>query len=281
MELIKNAIRTQTVIKSQKNDQASETGVPQGLSISNVLASIYLENIDRAYQEKSDFRYFRYVDDILILCKSSDLEDIQTGLIKRFKRLGLTIHSTDGNSNKSCVGSLTKQFTYLGYSFKGDLVTVKPGSIEKVKASIVAIFTGYKYSKSKDINFLKWHLDLRITGCVFKNKGRGWLMFFSQINDEKLLHELDYFVSQLIQRYKVNIKPKRFVRAYYEISYRRYQTNYVPNFDSYTLDEQRKLLSEIFDINTLELSDAHVAYRFNWKIDKQVRRLAEDLQQFS
>jgi len=44
---IESAIKTPTVIKSDKNDLESKIGIPQGLSISNILAEIYLINLDR------------------------------------------------------------------------------------------------------------------------------------------------------------------------------------------------------------------------------------------
>ncbi len=77
-------------LQPQKNEKIG--GVPQGLSISNILASIYLYQIDKAFQNKGNIRYFRFVDDILILCNESEIETLKTKINKEFSNLLLEIH---------------------------------------------------------------------------------------------------------------------------------------------------------------------------------------------
>lgn len=43
---------------------------PEGLSISNILADIYLSDLKELICNKFDVAFFRYVDDILILCQA-------------------------------------------------------------------------------------------------------------------------------------------------------------------------------------------------------------------
>ncbi|WP_254844808.1 reverse transcriptase domain-containing protein, partial [Dickeya dadantii] len=49
LKLIESAIKSPTVSKASKKDKPSALGVPQGLSISNILATIYLSNIDKYF----------------------------------------------------------------------------------------------------------------------------------------------------------------------------------------------------------------------------------------
>lgn len=259
----------------------NERGVPQGLSVSNILAAIYLADVDKKFGIR-DFAYFRYVDDILILCKLEQAKAVADEVIAEFARIGLSIHKPDGASEKSKIGELAKgSFSYLGYLFEDGHATVRRESIERLRESLTAIFTAYKYSKKKDQKFLKWRLDLRISGCIFEKKRKGWLFFFSEIDDLNLLHELDHFVRGLCKRFEVEIKPKSFVRSYYQLKHHIYETRYIPNFDKYSVPEMKGVLEDVFEYKDLDKkTDRQIEYFFKKKLSKQVKDLEEDLQDF-
>ena len=280
IDLIHRALQTPTVSKSTIFDKPSPIGIPQGLSISNILAAIYLTNIDKYFKERSDIYYSRYVDDILILCDLSQTEEVVKTIIKKFKRLGLSIHDPIKSPEKSKIGKIHERFDYLGYQFENGLVTARSSSVEKLRESITAIFTGYKHSTIKSEEFLLWRLNLRITGCIFQNKCKGWLFFFSEINDESLLHNLDRYVTHMIDRFSVNINPKKFVRAYFQITHRKYESTYVPNFDNYTIDQMKEVLVKFFNKNISKLNDEEIEYAFRSRIQKQVNELLTDVQGF-
>ncbi|HBO5169933.1 TPA: reverse transcriptase domain-containing protein [Pseudomonas aeruginosa] len=285
LNLIKSAITTPTVSKSSKSDSANKKGVPQGLSISNALAAIYLIDIDKKFSNIPNAQYFRYVDDILILCNDKQKNNITRQIIKEFKSIDLTVHDPIVSPAKSSMGKLGERFDYLGYEFRNDTIkniitpitTARAGSIEKLKESLASIFTGYKHSKIKSLDFLTWRLNMRITGCVFQEKSRGWLFFFSEIKHETLLHQLDLYVDQLIKRFNVKISPKSFVRAFYEINRRRHITNYVPNFDRYTIPQMTAVLTDYFNKSVTGLTDEEIEYEFKKRIDRQSRELLVDL----
>lgn len=86
LSLINSAIKTPTVSRPSASDEATSIGVPQGLSISNILAAIYLSNIDKALNSFDNIRYFRYVDDILILCDSESCNSLTEDVKRRFKK---------------------------------------------------------------------------------------------------------------------------------------------------------------------------------------------------
>ncbi|SMC55325.1 Retron-type reverse transcriptase [Desulfocicer vacuolatum DSM 3385] len=279
-EFIEKAIKTATVIKSFKHDKENSEGIPQGLSISNILAAIYLINIDKTLSALSEVKYFRYVDDILILCDERDVKTITQKVILLFKKIGLTIHDPEKVPEKSVVGKIGDEFSYLGYLFKGPLTSARTNSVLKLKESIVSIFSGYKHSKIKSKKFLEWRLNLRITGCIFQNKSKGWLFFFSEMNDESLLHELDHYVVILMTRFRVTIQPKKFVRSYFQIKHHKYRTKYVPNFDKYDLKMMKKVLVEYFNKSIKHLTDQEIEYEFKKRIDRQVRDLLTDVMDF-
>lgn len=285
LDLINSAIKTPTVSKAKKDDLPNTIGVPQGLAISNALAAIYLINIDKKLSKKTNIKYFRYVDDILILCDSVDVKNITTDIIADFKKINLEIHDPIEMPHKSSIGTIGEKFDYLGYEFKNKIIhkketnitTARSGSLEKLKESLVSIFTGYKHSKIRSIDFLTWRLDMRITGCVFQGKSRGWLFFFSEIDDESMLHQLDLYVEKLKKRFNVAVNQKSFVRAFHEIAHRRHETTYVPNFDNYNIDQMKDLLQNYFNKTISNLTDEEIEYEFKKRIDRQSRELLIDL----
>ncbi|TCK58388.1 reverse transcriptase domain-containing protein [Seleniivibrio woodruffii] len=247
--LIKKAICTCSVTKSNKlNNVEEQCGVPQGLSISNILAALYLHNFDQKFQNNQEMAYFRYVDDILVLSNDTNKDlianTIQT-LLKRDNKL--KIHDFN-KSDKSSISLINEPFNFLGYVFNSDMVTVKSTAKEKLIESLIKILTQYNYSREKRKEIVEWRLNLRISGCIFDKTRRGWVFYYSQVNDETMLHQLDYLVKKLLVRYELvgKISVKSFVRTYHEIIKNFHNTNYIPNFDKYTNEQMVKTLKEYF-----------------------------------
>jgi RNA-directed DNA polymerase len=280
-QLILSAISSPTVIASRLSDRPNTIGVPQGLSVSNILAAIYLSNIDKRLKAMPNIEYYRYVDDILIFCNSSEANDVANLTIKMFRKIGLKVHDPIQAPDKSSIGPINSGFDYLGYQFLGDRITARIGSIERLKNSLVSIFTSYKYSKQKSEGFLLWRLNLRITGCIFENKSKGWLFFFAEINDESFLHTMDHYVERLRKRFNVSISPKKFVRAFKELSHRKYETNYIPNFDIYDIEQMKIVLVEYFGLSIDSYGDKEIEFQFKRRLSRQVRDLEMDIMDFS
>ncbi len=276
--LIANSLKQPTVAKIKKDEiHPNDIGIPQGLSISNILANIYLFAIDEKYLNRASLKYFRYVDDILVLCKCNELESIRLEIDTDLKKLELSIHD-DPEKSLSC--SICEGFSYLGYVFNNEKITVRKKSIESLRESILKLFTNFKYSESHELTLLKWSVDLRITGCVFNETKYGWLFFFSQINDLQLLNSLDHFIKKLLARFGIEpakITFKKFVRAYHEITKNLSHTKYIPNFDEYSTSDKRKILSDIFGLKTQFLTSTDIEYQFNRRIYQTVRNLEKDL----
>ena len=279
IDLIVRALRTPTVTRTSPKSSLESKGIPQGLSVSNILAAAYLLNIDRHFYSKNNLNYLRYVDDILILCSKDDVAEIVGEVRKRYRRIGLQIYEPTDGGDKSVVGSIGDVFTYLGYKFEGNAVGVREASVEKLKDSLVSIFSAYEHSSRKSEEFLLWRLNLRITGCIFRKKAKGWIFFFSEINDEKLLHTLDRYVDRLLERFSVSITPKRFVRSYYQVLHHRHRSTYIPNFDKFELDDMKLVLTTYFGTNLHQLTGEEIRYAFMKRIEKQVRDLLTDVQE--
>ena len=277
--LIDNAISRKTVSQPYRNDRKiNALGVPQGLSISNILANIYLSPIDAKYSSKLKMKYFRYVDDILIFCNEEQIETIHNELVNDCTNLGLVLHKIKDKSSKSTSGKLIEGFGYLGYEFKSGKVTVRKKSVDKIRDSIIKLLTNYKYSKTKNIEFIKWALNIRITGCIFKKSKYGWLFFFSQIDDLSLLGALDHFIQEQLKRFDITgVKPKKFLRTYHEITRNLSKTTYIPNFDEFSTSEKKGILIDVFQVKNPPTNAYEIEYQFNKRIYKMVTELERDL----
>ena len=227
----------------------NKEGVPQGLSISGLLSEIYLFDLVQKYSKKDNLEFFRYVDDVLIFCKKSDIEEITKSLKSDFEDLKLTIHDFAINSNKSSFGNINEPFEFLGYKFEDKLISVRETSIQKMYANISKIFTLYKNKKYFSKEEFITRLNLKITGCVIDGKKYGWISFFSLINDYTLLFMLDKFVEKSCKNFNIKYEEiKKFSRAIYEI--KDPNTNYLT-----------------YDLSTLKTSKTKLVYDFYDDID--------------
>ena len=280
LSLIVGAITTATVAPNGPSAKAPRgRGLPEGLTISNSLANLYLMDMDRKYQNApaSTFRYWRYVDDILVLTSAAGRLHITENIGLDLKALGLS--AAEG---KTTDGPLEAGFDYLGYYIKGSCFSVRQNSIVKLERSIEDIFRHYKLSRPGNIEYLQWRVNLRVTGFILDNSKMGWVFFYSQINDTKCLYHLDWFISKLAERYNVrSAKFKRFSRAYMEIRNAWHTTTYIPNLDTISIDEKRKIVQDVYGQNTENLDNDAVERCFRRIMARELKNIQKDVQPFS
>ncbi|MBO8210555.1 reverse transcriptase domain-containing protein [Acinetobacter nosocomialis] len=289
LKKIRRKIRSQNFNMFLRKAMADKDirGVPQGLSISNILAYIYLSDLDNELSKTSDIIYLRFVDDIFILLKKNNKDNIIKILNKEFKKIKLSIHNIQSEGSKSKFGKVSNGLDYLGYVYEDGKFTVRKSTLNNLRNSIIECFTSYKYASSekKNLEFLIWRLNLKITGCIDDRQPKGWLYFFSQITDKKILHELDYFINKLWRNFGLPIddfkRVKKFSRAYHEITYNFYESNYIPNFDKYTHAKKVDFLEKVYKFDTKGRDELEIDNYFKTKIRKQVKQLLVDIRNVS
>ena len=281
IKLIEGAIQTPSLeipIKSREIANDRKIGIPEGISISNILANIYLKDIDNKYLNSENFSYHRYVDDILILCGRSNLNIIKDELLKDLEMIKLE------TNEKGESGQLEKGFEYLGYKFDSKNISVRESSILKYEASIEQVFSSYKHANNPSIELFEWKLNLKITGCIIDGKKYGWLYYFSQIDDMKLITHFDLLLKRFFDRFNIknkNLNIKRFKRTFYEIKYRLHSSNYIPNFDKYSINDIKRVLKRIYQKDLGNLTDEQIMVLFKKIMSKETRELEKDVQFFS
>lgn len=287
--LLENVLKNKQCYNIEKRLDLKDNliGVPQGLSISTLLANIYMIDLDKTFNKCLKIKYFRYVDDIFIY--SNDLAIIYyLKLLFNIKKLNLTI-----NKKKTLIRKMNfNTFEFLGYFINDSVISVKKSSIHKLEESLEKIFKNYYYSEDdknkplKRINELQWRLNIRISGAISNNKRYGWLFYFKNITDLKLLYHLDDYVKKLKKRYQVtNLEVKSFVESYYKMKSKSLKTSsYFFNVDSATDDEKRKILYNITSFSETEinnLNDRELDFNFKKAVFKCLKSLEKDLDSIS
>jgi RNA-directed DNA polymerase len=290
LSLILDAIRTPTLgDRAPRSDVHAAQGVPQGLPISNLLAEIAMQKVDRSFGSVTGTFYLRYVDDIIILCNHNDAEKICDEVMAACRSISLTVHDPKLPGSKSRLGLISESIDYLGYVFSPTKVSVRPESISNLKASIARVFTRYKYevaaggrdaaAETQARTECLWKLNLVITGCVFDGQRRGWIHYFSQIDDLSSLKGLDATVRNFARRFGLgdDFQPKSFTRAFWRINKSDASGEpYIPDFDTFSPVQKRQLLVEVFHVNDAERFSDEVAERVFYK---EVKRLVDKLEQ--
>ena len=70
------------------------------------------------------------------------------------------------------------------HTLSHDKVSVRKSSILKLEQSMEDLFGEVK---KENIKYLKWKLNLKITGFILEKQKYGWMFFYSQITDVNLL----------------------------------------------------------------------------------------------
>ncbi|MDB5161221.1 MAG: hypothetical protein JWO96_601 [Candidatus Saccharibacteria bacterium] len=139
------------IIETTKNVRTNKSGVgiPQGSSVSGLLANVYLFNFDKDLVQmisgmKNGY-YRRYSDDILIVCPTSEASKIYESCKEMLKENGLKIKPTKTEAFTYHNGQLTntinsieptlenrpRDMQYLGLHWDGTRIILRPGTVVK------------------------------------------------------------------------------------------------------------------------------------------------------
>jgi len=255
-ELLKNPTVPENYKKVDREKYISNVGTPQGLSVSSILSDIYLTEIDSFFENK-EISYFRYVDDILFLLKNkNDIKLLKESLEKKFEELNL------GLNEKYDDGQIQDGFTFLGYKIGYPTISIKDKNVNNFIKKIAQNFNWFKkiYQKpfllgvgNVDKDRIKTRfineLNDRITGVIIDDRKYGWVFYFNEINDKKLLFVMDNIVDRFFKKLdefdnKTPEGVKKFVRAYHESKYN-LSGNYIRDFNKYeTIQDKLEYLKD-------------------------------------
>jgi RNA-directed DNA polymerase len=251
---ISNEVIPSSDSKRNRRKYFEKRGVPQGLPTSNILAQIYLRQIDLYFLNK-DYKYYRFVDDILII---SSKPVFIYALDLRFKLFQLNLRL---NKSKTEKGLLQNSFGFLGYKFKNSEVTLAESQITKFISRISGKFTWYKRGIENPESRPDWlisdlelfkevflnELNEKITGTISENKKYGWMFYFIEIDDVSILYRIDNIIKNFFRgissfENKPPTKLKSILKTYFDIKYNKAE-KYVHNYNLYkTIKEKHDFL---------------------------------------
>lgn len=292
-ELVRRAIKTPTISAGPRARRLRrETlGVPQGLSISNVLANFYAMEIDRLVGG-IHLQYIRYVDDILVLVDSVKGAQVQQDIEAAAHSCGLTL-----NRDKTVLVPYPGYFDFLGYRFSPTGITVRPQSVHRFLTKIAGTLSWYRSRVEGALAppwtvpslrqaILREELNERITGALSENRRYGWLNYYSEITDETLLHRLDAEIRRMASRIpefsqSMNALPlKTLSRTWYETRFSP-RSGYIQDYNLIvsTQDMLDYLLGRalISAAEAASLSSAEVTARFEKERARKLADLGRDI----
>lgn len=287
--LFVNSITTGALLHPQTSTfnpkQKKDTGIPEGLSYSSFVANAYLEDLDSVFENIPEIRYYRFVDDILILADRNN-----TGKYRKMVECSIAARGLSLSADKTTDDSENLDFDYLGYSFKGDTVSIRDSSVAKIQQSLAEavkkiaiklktkLETYRKKYKGEELEniekFVKsaalTELNQKITGFRMGGIYYSWMSYYRNINDYSLLGRLDAIVKKHLKKYGVDeyITPKKYIKTMNELVHNP-ETSYIPDFscmknfisDYVNSENSRKEPTEFEVSNTLV---AEIAVSLGW-----------------
>jgi len=111
--------------------QPTTVGTPQGGVISPLLANIALNGLDWQLHN-AGYRFVRYADDVVVLCKSqAQVKEAHELVQQQLTTIGLTL-----SAEKTKMTDFRGGFDFLGFTITDQGVTMRLKSVEKFKTKI-------------------------------------------------------------------------------------------------------------------------------------------------
>src|SRR5260363_307753 len=196
LKLIKQTLKIG--ISHKGSVQPTKIGVPQGSPTSPLYSNIYLNVIDRKWQEekcpeKLGATLHRYADDAVLVCRKSAQTALQA-FSEMAREMRLTL-----NSKKTRITKLTQGFDFLGINF------VKRKSLTSDKNKIYRFPS--KQSQQNICNRLR-ALTSRMAPIKpeeiikqIKPIVLGWVNYYRHTNANKTFRKLQQFINARFRRY--------------------------------------------------------------------------------
>lgn len=210
LSLIKKAISMPTIPHGVKSSEVTprKYGIPQGLSISNILAYIYMKDFDDNYGSQWAEFYVRYVDDILFL------NPMNPFLLKRMKRnLSSSKMRVRLNNSKVTEGVIGKrELDFIGYVIKDknkvsvrkrnvtNFITRVAGLTKRCAEGLEDEMMRPTFCKPDKVFFEYFieEFNLLLGGFKLAAHNYGWMVYYQAINDISLIYGIDRVIKKRI-----------------------------------------------------------------------------------
>lgn len=294
-ELIRKAVTTQTISghKPCRSNRKPKYGIPQGLAISNILASIYMKSFDEEFGSNYADSYIRYVDDILFLNLGKPI--YKRPMLKELQRRNLRLRLSPEKCKQGIVGK--DRIEFLGYVIKSkDKVFVREKNITKFLSRIAALAARCKEGLDKphvrpifikeDSAYIEYYIEefnQVISGFKYEHIPYGWIAYFQTITDVASLYGMDRVIHRRILKElptPITSKINRLVDTYYAIR-RESGGSLVKDYDALTDTGSKRCLllhrgwiREDWDYTDEQIEDIFQSY-MNFIKKRELRNIGE------
>ena len=252
LDLVFKAVTTPTVSGSAPKglEGKRKQGIPQGLSISNILAAIYMMSFDEEFGKANAGVYIRYVDDILFLDVKT--EDLQSRMIAEVKQRKLRLKLSKEKCRSGFIGA--DELDFIGYIIK-DKIFIRQKNVTRFINRVAALSSKCRaglnqpYQRplfiKEDASYYSFYVEefnRLISGFKYGNRLYGWMSYFQAINDVASLYGMDRIIrGRLLKELPEEVvsKVNSLVDTYYDIR-RNGGEKLVTDFDSLTTIEQKR-----------------------------------------
>lgn len=129
----RNIVRGEGLIQVNPNP----FGIPQGSPISGVISNISLLSFDKSVYQQVESRkafYFRYCDDILIICNTEDMSFFEKLIIDELKKNHLSANEKTSKHffyRYNTIIKSDKPLQYLGFMYDGQRIYLRSSSVDR------------------------------------------------------------------------------------------------------------------------------------------------------
>ncbi len=174
-----------------------EVGSQPGAELTTFFYNLYLNDLDH-YMVRSEFRYSRYGDDIIVWGRDENEARSAKRIIAEFcEKMMLDLHTA-----KTFIAAPGEQYEYLGYNFRGLTFTVSKNSLGNLKKWVHHRLQKGRYKTLKQ-HRLGEEETLRLIIDDFQSarntqKLVSWLRYFQLISDPSQLKAVDKIIRERI-----------------------------------------------------------------------------------
>ena len=208
-------------------------GIPQGGSISGLLANVYMHDFDAwALSTQNelgnlDRKYIRYADDFLFLLKEpGPMQKLQENIREKLASKGLSIHSDP----KKCktIHLLSEPVEYVGFSISPSGIAARRSNVQNFKKKVRAAIQKRQIAKDapdKDLEKLVQKVNLKLLGteaqggylcthCGKEPSPQNWMSFFAVLTRTEQLRSLDTWMKKTIMEHYYKCTGRRLKKTH-------------------------------------------------------------------
>ncbi len=195
-------------IMEEGNVRNPTDGTPQGGVLSPLLSNIYLNEIDKLWNDNSSVRIVRYADDMVLFCKSHrQAKFVLDKLRGQLSELGLTL-----NEEKTKIAHVRESFDFLGYTIK-EAYSHKSHRMVRIKFPRPKSEKNMRLKIKEALKSEKLGTDLRLVIAMLNRKLSGWANYFKIGNSYKQALRLADYVCEQLRLYWRRCKHRKDIRG--------------------------------------------------------------------